>query len=88
MIHGRVSAAHHELFRHFRSLRPFSPFRTLQHHLISRAAGPTQPGESSPEETFDDLLELGPQIKSQRGPLEAWGPLELDGAPDEESMGP
>ena len=32
--------------------------------------------------------EPGPQIKSKRGPLEAWGPLELDGAPDEEPMGP
>ena len=40
--------------------------------------------------------EMGPWVNSQSfprdqeriGPLEAWGPLELDGAPDEEPMGP
>ena len=32
--------------------------------------------------------ELGPQINSQRGPLEAWGLLEIDGSPDEEPIGP
>ena len=27
------------------------------------------------------------EIKSKWGPLEAWGPLELDGVPDEEPIG-
>ena len=52
-------------------LRPRTEFRAQQ-NTSSPSGGP--------------LEGLGPQINSQPGPLEAWGPLELDEAPDEEPI--
>ena len=54
-------------------LRPKNGFRAQQNTTIP-SRGPLERGRA--------------QIKGKRGPLEAWGSLELDGASDEKPMGP